>query len=139
MLGRSATTSEVAESLGMESAKVREYLKVARQPLSLNVRIGEDRDTELSEMIEDDEASPEDYATRELMRQDVREMLEELKPNEREVISLHFGLKDGKELSLSKIAKKLNLSRERVRQLEQRALVHLRRKHPLALRDYIAS
>ena len=138
-LGRSATTSEIAEELGMESAKVCEYLKAARHTLSLDVRIGEDRDTELSEMIEDDEASPEDYATRELMRQDVREMLEELKPNEREVISLHFGLKDGKELSLSKIAKKLNLSRERVRQLEQRALVHLRRKHPLALRDYIAS
>ncbi len=138
-LGRSATTSEVAESLGMESANVCEYLKAARQPLSLDVRIGEARDTELSEMIEDDEASPEDYTTQELMRQDVAEMLEELKPKEREVIVLHFGLEDGKELSLSKIAKKLNLSRERVRQLEQRALVHLRRKHPLGLWEYLAS
>ena len=139
LLGRSATTSEIAESLGMESASVREYLKVARQPLSLNVRIGDDRDTELSEMIEDDSASPEDYATQELMRQDVREMLSELNPKEREVLSLHFGLEDGKEWSLAKIGQKLNLSRERVRQLEQRALAHLRFQHPSELRDYIAS
>ncbi len=139
LLGRSATTSEIAESLGMESAKVREYLKAARHTLSLNVRIGEDRDTELSEMIEDDEASPEDYTTQELMRQDVGEMLEELKPKEREVISLHFGLEDGKELSFAKIGRKLNLSRERVRQLEKRALAHLRRKHPLGLWEYLAS
>ena len=138
-LGRSATTSEVAESLGMESAKVCEYLKAARQTLSLDVRIGDNQDTELSEMIEDDEASPEDYATQELMRQDVAEMLEELKPKEREVLSLHFGLEDGRELSLAKIGQKLNLSRERVRQLEKRALAHLRRKHPLGLREYLAS
>ena len=90
-------------------------------------------------MIEDDEASPEDYATQELMRQDVREMLEELNPKEREIISLRFGLEDGKELSLAKIAQRLNLSRERVRQLQSRALAHLRRKNPLALREYLAS
>ena len=138
-LGRSATTSEVAESLGMESAKVREYLKAARQPLSLDVRIGEDRDTELSEMIENDEASPEDYTTQELMRQDVAEMLEELKPKEREVIVLNFGLEDGRELSLAKIGRKLNLSREGVRHIKQRALAHLRRKHPLGLWEYLAS
>ncbi len=139
LLGRSATTSEIAESLGMESAKVGEYLKAARQTLSLDVRIGEDRDTELSEMIEDDEASPEDYTTQELMRQDVAEMLEELKPKEREVIVLNFGLEDGRELSLAKIGRKLNLSREGVRHIKQRALAHLRRKHPLGLWEYLAS
>ena len=139
LLGRSATTSEVALELGIESAKVREYLRMARQPLSLDVRIGDNQDTELSEMIEDDEASPEDYATQELMRQDVRKMLEELNPKERKIISLHFGLEDGKALSLAKIAQRLNLSRERVRQLEQRALAHLRRKNPLAVREYLAS
>ncbi len=138
-LGRSANTSEVAFELGMESAKVRQYLKVARVPLSLDVRIGDNQDTELSEMIEDDEASPFDYATQELMRQDVQEMLEELNPKEREVLSLRFGLKDGKEWSLASIGQELNISRERVRQLQNRALVHLRRKHPLALRDYLAS
>ncbi|MDJ0596084.1 MAG: RNA polymerase sigma factor, RpoD/SigA family [Pleurocapsa sp. MO_226.B13] len=138
-LGRSATTSEVAEELGMESAQVRDYLKAARHPLSLDVRIGDNQDTELSEMIEDGEASPEDYATFELMRQDVREILSELNPKEREILSLHFGLEDGQELSLAKIARRLNLSRERVRQLQSRALAHLRSRHPLALRDYLTS
>ncbi len=138
-LGRSATTSEVALELGMESAKVSDYLKAARQHLSLDLRIGDDRDTELSEMIEDDEASPEDYATQELMRQDVREMLSELNPNEREILSLRFGLEDGKELSLAKIAQRLNLSRERVRQLKSQALGHLRSQHRSELRDYLAS
>ncbi len=92
-----------------------------------------------TKMIEDDSADPEDYATFKLMRQDVRKMLSELNPKEREVISLRFGLEDGQELSLAKIAQRLNLSRERVRQLQNRALAHLRRKHPLALRDYLAS
>ncbi len=138
-LGRSATTGEVAEELGLESAKVREYLKVAQQPLSLDVRIGDNQDTELSEMIQDDEASPEDYASQELMRQDVRGMLSELNPNEREILSLRFGLEDGKELSLAKVAQRLNLSRERVRQLQSRALGHLRSQHRSQLRDYLAS
>ncbi len=138
-LGRSATTSEVAEESGMESARVRDYLKAARQPLSLDLRIGDNQDTELSEMIEDDEASPEDYATQELMRQDVREMLTELNPNEREILSLRFGLEDGKELSLAKVAQRLNLSRERVRQLQSQALGHLRSQHRSELRDYLAS
>ena len=66
-------------------------------------------------------------------------MLDKLNPKERAVLSLRFGLKDGKELSLAKVAQKLKISREQVRQLQNRALVHLRRKHPLALRDYLAS
>lgn len=139
LLGRSASTGEIALELGIESAKVREYLKVARAPLSLDLRIGEDRDTELSEMIEDDSASPENYATQELMREDVREMLEKLNPTERQILALRFGLEDGTELSLAKVAQRLNLSRERVRQLQSRALAHLRSQHPLALRDYLAS
>ena len=138
-LGRSATTSEVAEELGIESASVSEYLNLARVQISLDVCIGDNQDTELSEMIKDDSASPEDYATQELMRQDVWEMLEDLNPKEREILSLHFGLEDGKEWSLAKIAQKLNISRERVRQLQSRALAHLRSQHPLALRDYLAS
>ena len=137
-LGRSATTSEVADELGIEPAKVREYLSIARQPLSLDLRIGDDRDTELSEMIEDSSASPEDYATKELMRQDIRLMLAELNPEEREILSLRFGLETGKELSLAKIGQRLNLSRERVRQLQIRALGHLRRHHSAALQDYLA-
>ena len=137
-LGRLATISEVAEQLGMESVKVREYLQVAKVPRSLDVRLSDDQDTELSEMIQDDSASPFDYTTQELMRQDVRGMLEKLKPKEREVLSLRFGLEDGQELSLAKVAMKLNLNREQVRRIEIKALAHLRSLHPsLALRDYL--
>ena len=137
-LGRSASTKEIALELGLESAQIREYFRIARQPLSLDMRIGDNQDTELSEMLKSDEASPEDYATQELMVQDVREMLQELKPKEQAVLSLRFGLEDGQELSLAKIAQKLNLSRERVRQLQNQALARLRSQHPLALREYLA-
>ncbi len=138
-LGRRPTTSEIAKELGFESNTIGEYLRIARRLLSLDLPIGENQDTEMSEMIQDDRTLPEDYATHELMRQDVLKVLEELNPKEREVLELHFGLKDGKELSLAKIAKRLNLSRERVRQIEIRALAYLRRKHSLTLREYLAS
>ena len=93
----------------------------------------------MSEIIEDERtASPEDYANQNLMRQDVRELLQELNPREREVLSLRFGLEDGEEWSLAKVGQKLNLSRERVRQLEIRAIARLRHKHPFALRSYLA-
>ncbi len=139
LLGRSATTSEVADELGMESIKVREYFQMARPPLSLDAPIVEARDTELSEMLMNDEASPEDYTTQSLMKQDVQKLLQELKPKEREVLSLRFGLDDGQELSLASIGQKLHLSRERVRQLQNRALARLRSQQPLALREYLPS
>lgn len=137
--GRSATISEIADELNLESAQVRECFRMARYPVSLDRHVGKDQDTELSEMIEADEATPEDYVVRELMRQDVQLMLAELKPREREVLTLRFGLEDGQERSLAEIARRLNLSRERVRLIQNQALTHLRRKHFLALRDYFAS
>ena len=139
LLGRPATTSEIALELGWQSAQIREYFRMTLHPLSLDVRIGDNQDTELSEMISDDEASPENYTNQELIRQDVHEMLKELTPSERKVLSLRFGLEDGQELSLAKIGQKLNLSRERVRQLQNRAFAYLRRKHGLKLREYIPS
>ena len=137
-LGRSPTTTEVALELGIESTRVREYLQVARPPLSLNLRSGDNHALELGEIIEDEEASPENYTTQELMRQTVRDLLQELTPKEREVLSLRFGLDDGQELSLAQIAQKLHLSRERVRQCLQRALSRLRFQHPLSLRSYLS-
>ena len=138
-LGRTATMTEVADELGMGLDVIRQCLKTNQQPLSLDVQIGDDLDTYLSEMIEDEQtASPEDYATQDLMRQDLRELLSELSPREREVISLRFGLFDGEEWSLLKIGKRLNLSRERIRQLESRAIARLRYKQPHALREYLA-
>jgi RNA polymerase nonessential primary-like sigma factor len=137
-LGRSATPAEIAQELDLETSQIREYLNVARQPISLDVRVGDNQDTELSELLEDDTASPDNYATQELLRQDLYELMADLSPQQREVISLRFGLEDGKELSLAKIGQRMNLSRERVRQLEHQALAHLRRRRA-NVREYIAS
>ncbi len=138
-LGRGATTNEVAEKLGLTSSEVREYLKTARHPMSLDMRVGEKQDTELSEIIEDDSASPLDEINQRLMRQDVEKMLGELKPKEREVLWLRFGLFDGTEWTLQAIGEKLNISRERARQLQNRALANLKSQNIVALRDYLAS
>ncbi len=87
-------------------------------------------------MIKDDSTSPEEYANQKLISQTIREQLEELKPQEREVIILRFGLLDGQELTLAEIGRRFNLSRERVRQLESKALKRLRQKRH-GLREYI--
>ena len=138
-LGRTPTISEVAEESDLGLDLIRKCLKANRKPISLDVQIGKELDTELSEMIEDERTlSPEDYATQNLMRQDVRSMLSELSPRERKVLSLRFGLEDGQQWSLMKIGKKLNLSRERVRQLESQAIATLRHKHSPALWSYLA-
>ena len=115
-LGRSPTTSEIAQELAIESGQVREYLKIAQPPMSLDLQVGLEQDTELSQMILDDSPTPEDYATQGLMRQDVEKMLAELEQKEREILSMRFGLFDGTEWTLRAIGKKLNLSSERVRQ-----------------------
>jgi RNA polymerase nonessential primary-like sigma factor len=127
-LGRSATPAEVAEALELEPAQIREYLSLSRQPISLDVRVGDNQDTELSELLEDDGISPDHYLTQELMRQDLQNLLAELTPQQQAVLTLRFGLEDGKELSLAKIGQRLNISRERVRQLEHQAMAHLRRQ-----------
>ena len=137
-LGRNATPTEIAKELELEPSQIREYLSIARQPISLDVRVGDNQDTELSELLEDDENSPETYLTQESMRQDIDSMLSELTPQQREVLSLRFGLEDGNELSLAKVGKKLNLSRERVRQLEHQALAKLRRRRG-GVQEYIAA
>lgn len=137
-LGRSATPKEIGEELDLEPSQIREYLSIARQPISLDVRVGDNQDTELSELLEDEGPSPEHYITQESMREDLRDMLAELTPQQREVLYLRFGLRDGKELSLAKVGKQLNLSRERVRQLEHQALAHLRRRRS-QVQEYIAA
>lgn len=137
-LGRNATPAEIAEILEIEPAQIREYLSMARQPISLDVRVGDNQDTELSELLEDDGISPDVYITQELMRQDLHSLLSELTPQQQTVLTLRFGLDDGKELSLAKIGQRLNISRERVRQLEHQALAHLRRRRS-NVEEYIAA
>ncbi|GET37798.1 MULTISPECIES: RNA polymerase sigma factor, RpoD/SigA family [Microseira] len=136
-LGRSATPAEIASALELEPAQIREYLTIARQPVSLDVRVGDNQDTELQDLLEDEGPSPENFITQESLRQDLEDLLAGLTPQQRQVLTLRFGLTDGNALSLAKVGEQLNLSRERVRQLERQALDHLRR-HRANVREYLA-
>lgn len=136
--GRTPTPAEIGEILDLQPTQIREYLLLSRQPVSLDLRVGDNQDTELQDLLEDVDASPENYITQELLREDLHSLLAELTPQQRDVIILRFGLKDGRELSLAKVGSQLNLSRERVRQLEHQALAHLRRRRA-NVQEYFAS
>jgi RNA polymerase nonessential primary-like sigma factor len=137
-LGRAPNANEIAEELELDPKQIREFLVMARQPISLDVRIGDNQDTELQELLEDDGISPETFTAQESLKQDIRNLLSELTPQQKEVITLRYGLDDGNELSLAKVGNRMNISRERVRQLEQQALKHLRRRKS-AMHGYLAS
>ncbi len=137
-LGRSPNATEIGEELELEPKQVREYLSIARQPISLDVRIGDNQDTELRDLLEDDGDSPEDYTVQQSLRSDIFRMLSELTSQQQEVINLRFGLADGNPLSLAKVGQRMGISRERVRQLEQQALKHLRRRKA-SINGYLAA
>jgi len=137
-LGRSPNASEIAEALELQPAEIREYLTMARQPVSLDMRVGDNQDTELQELLEDEGISPETYMIQDALRRDLEALLADLTPQQREVITLRYGLEDGHPLSLAKVGERMNISRERVRQLERQALEHLRRRKA-RVREYLAS
>ena len=137
-LGRAATISELAEELSLTPKQVREYLEKSRLPLSLDLRLGDNHDTELGEMLEDTSASPEEFVTQSSLSYDLERLMGELTPQQREVISLRFGLTDGQTMTLAKIGEQLNISRERVRQIEREALTKLR-KYKTSINEYLAS
>jgi RNA polymerase nonessential primary-like sigma factor len=136
--GRAATVGELAEELDLTPKQVREYLERARQPLSLDLRVGDNNDTELGELLEDTGASPEDFATYSSLQGDLDRLMGDLSLQQRQVIALRFGLEDGKPLTLAKIGEELNISRERVRQIEREALAKLRKRKE-DMREYMAS
>jgi RNA polymerase nonessential primary-like sigma factor len=136
--GRSATMGELAEALDLTPRQVREYLEKARLPLSLDLRVGDNQDTELGELLEDDGIQPEDFANQVALQVDLSHLLAELTPQQREVLTLRFGLNDGQPLTLAKIGHQLNISRERVRQIEREALTKLRKRKNV-VREYLAS
>lgn len=136
--GRAATVAELAQELELTPKQVREYLERARQPLSLDLRVGDNQDTELGELLEDTGPSPEDYTNYASLQFDLGKLMEELTSQQRDVISLRFGLADGKPLTLAKIGIQLNISRERVRQIEREALAKLRKRRA-NIQEYIAS
>jgi RNA polymerase nonessential primary-like sigma factor len=136
--GRSATIAELAQELETTPKQVREYLERARHPLSLDLKVGDNQDTELGELLEDSGPQPEDFATQASLQIDLDNLMEDLSPQQREVIGLRFGLADGQPMTLAKIGTILNISRERVRQIEREALTKLR-KRKASIREYLAS
>ncbi|MGB3207677.1 MAG: RNA polymerase sigma factor, RpoD/SigA family [Crinalium sp.] len=137
-LGRAATVTELAEELELTPPQVREYLERARQPLSLDLRVGDHQDTELGDLLEDTGPSPEDFVTQSAMQLDLEKLMSDLTQQQRDVLSLRFGLADGQPLTLAKIGDRLSISRERVRQIEREALAKLR-KRKADMGEYIAS
>ena len=140
-LGRDPTTDEIAESLGMTADKVREIMKIAQDPVSLETPIGEEEDSHLGDFVEDnDSPAPSDSASYSLLREQVRNILHTLTPREEQVIKLRFGLEDGRQRTLEEVGKLFKITRERIRQIEAKALRKLR--HPSrskTLKDYLAN
>lgn len=137
-LGRTPTTTEIAQALDLQPDEIRQYWLSARQPVSLEMRVGSELDTELQDVLEDDGLSPESYTMQKSLNQDIQNLLSKLPPQQQEILILRFGLTDGNELSLAAVGERIGISRERVRQLEQQALNTLRR-HKNKVSCYLAS
>ncbi len=136
--GRTATLEDVGKELDMTPAQVREVLMKVPRSVSLETKVGKEKDTELGDLLETDEASPEDRLMRDSLRKDLHNLLEELTEREQEVIRMRFGLRDGQPYSLAEIGRTLELSRERVRQIEAKALQKLRQpRRRNLIRDYL--
>ncbi len=128
-LGREPTPEEVAERLNVPVSRVREVLKISRDPVSLDTPIGEEDDSHLGDFIEDDTVlSPADSAAFSMLREELGMALESLTDRERQVVRLRFGLEDGRARTLEEVGKEFNVTRERIRQIEAKALRKLR--HP---------
>ena len=138
-LGHEATTEEIAEKMNMSVEKVREIMKLAQEPVSLETPIGEEEDSHLGDFIPDDDApAPAEAASYTLLREQLSEVLHTLTPREEHVLKLRFGLEDGRTRTLEEVGLVFNITRERIRQIEAKALRKLR--HPSRskkLRDYL--
>ena len=128
-LGREATAEEIGEKMGMSSDKVREIMKIAQDPVSLETPIGEEEDSHLGDFIPDDDTpSPADATSTNILREELERQLHTLTPREEHVIKLRFGLYDGRTRTLEEVGKEFDITRERIRQIEAKALRKLR--HP---------
>ena len=136
--GRLATIHELAAELELTPKQVRDYLEYARQPLSLNSQVGNLQDTELGDLLEDPGVSPDEYVTNSSLQADLERLMASLTHQQQQVLALRFGLKDSPPLSLAKVGDLLNISRERVRQIEREAICKLRR-YKSDISEYLAS
>ncbi|MEM9926532.1 MAG: RNA polymerase sigma factor SigC [Cyanobacteria bacterium P01_D01_bin.50] len=138
--GRTPTLEDLAVELEMTPAQVREVLLRVPRSVSLETKVGKDKDTELGELLETDGITPEEMLMRESLQRDLQNLLADLTTRERDVILMRFGLADGHPYSLAEIGRALDLSRERVRQIESKALQKLRQpKRRNLIRDYLES
>ncbi len=137
--GREPTPEEIAKEMGISEAKVREIIKIAQEPVSLETPIGEEEDSHLGDFIPDDDApAPAEAASFALMKEQLLDVLDTLTPREEKVLRLRFGLDDGRQRTLEEVGKEFNVTRERIRQIEAKALRKLR--HPSRskkLKDYL--
>ena len=128
-LGHDPTAEEIAEEMDMPVDKVRDILKIAQEPVSLETPIGEEEDSHLGDFIPDEDASePAEAASFSLLREQLEEVLDTLAPREKKVLELRFGIVDGRTRTLEEVGKEFNVTRERIRQIEAKALRKLR--HP---------
>ena len=128
-LNREPSEEEIAERMGIPVEKVREVIKISQDPVSLETPIGEEDDSHLGDFIKDESSlSPEEYATNEILKEEIKSVLETLQPREQQVLELRFGLIDGTCYTLEEVGKRFNVTRERIRQIEAKALRKLR--HP---------
>lgn len=137
-LGREPAPEEVAQEMEIGVEKVREIIKVSQEPASLEAPVGEEEDSRLGDFIQDASASPTDQATQALLKDHIREVLGTLSPREAKVLEYRFGLEDGKQRTLEEVGKEFGVTRERIRQIEAKAIRKLR--HPTRakkLRDYL--
>jgi len=138
-LGREPTSEEIAEQMEISAEKVREIIKVSQEPVSLETPIGEEDDSHLGDFIEDHTAlAPADAASHQLLKEQVEDVLDSLTDRERKVLQLRFGLDDGRSRTLEEVGKEFHVTRERIRQIEAKALRKLR--HPSRsrkLKDYL--
>lgn len=137
--GRDPQPDEIAREMGISEDKVREIMKIAQEPVSLETPIGEEEDSHLGDFIPDDDApAPEESAAFTLLKEQLMEVLDTLTPREEKVLRLRFGLDDGRARTLEEVGKEFNVTRERIRQIEAKALRKLR--HPSRskkLRDFL--
>ena len=138
-LGRPATDEEIAKEMDIEVTKITEIKKINQNPTSLSTPIGEEKDSKLQDVIPDDRSqSPEDYATGEYLKNQLHEILDSLQDRERRVLALRFGLEDGVSRTLEEVGKEFGVTRERIRQIEAKALKKLKEKSSQQkLNDYI--
>ena len=137
--GREPQPEEIAEAMGISVEKVREIIKIAQEPVSLETPIGEEEDSHLGDFIQDDDAPPPaEAASFTLMKEQLMSVLDTLTPREKKVLSLRFGLEDGRQRTLEEVGQQFNVTRERIRHIEAKALRKLR--HPSRskkLKDYL--